>query len=95
MSGLALVFPGQGSQQVGMGRAIARGLADEGCRVVAVGRTATKLQETIAGYSGNGRIISRTADVASREQVTELLVVHQEIPPLHVGQLMQKHTWPN
>lgn len=69
MGQLALVT-GAGS---GMGRAIAHALADEGCRVVAVGRREEKLRETVAEYAGPGSILTRALDVGDRCQVDDFM----------------------
>lgn len=68
LDGQVAVVTGGGS---GMGRAIARALADAGCRVVAVGRTEEKLKETVEGHTTTtGSLTYWAADVASRDHVS-------------------------
>lgn len=52
LAGRSAIVTGAGN---GLGRAIARGLAAAGSRVVLVGRTASKLEETAALIAGDGR----------------------------------------
>lgn len=82
LTGKVAIVTGAGS---GMGRAIAHQFADAGCRVAALGRTESKLQETVATYSGTGSIAPRVCDVSSREQVTSLAEwVKQEFGTVHI-----------
>jgi NADP-dependent 3-hydroxy acid dehydrogenase YdfG len=69
LAGQVAVVTGAGS---GMGRAIAHGLADQGCRVVAVGRREEKLIETVDTYEGSGSIVVCKVDVGDRVQVEAL-----------------------
>jgi NAD(P)-dependent dehydrogenase (short-subunit alcohol dehydrogenase family) len=64
MSAKTAIVTGAGS---GIGRATAHRLADEGFHVIAVGRTEAKLQETLRGYSGKGKIDVFSLDVADRK----------------------------
>lgn len=65
----AVVVTGAGS---GIGRALARGFLDSGARVVAAGRRAEPLTETITGF-GADRALAVTADVADRASVQALV----------------------
>lgn len=69
IAGQVALVTGGGS---GMGRAIAHGLAKEGCRVVIVGRTASKLEEAVRTAPGPGIVTAEVADVADAEQVARL-----------------------
>jgi len=61
------VITGAGS---GIGRAIARRFADEGARVIALGRRLERLQETIAPITARGAsAMALACDVADRAQV--------------------------
>lgn len=76
LTGKVAIVTGAGS---GMGRAIAHTFADAGCKVVALGRTESKLSETVATYSGPGHIDAQKCDVSSLEQVRSLVAkVRQE-----------------
>jgi NAD(P)-dependent dehydrogenase (short-subunit alcohol dehydrogenase family) len=70
LTGKVAVVTGAGS---GAGRAVAWRLADEGCRVVAVGRRPEKLAETTAQYRGAGAVAAMPADIADRERVAQLV----------------------
>jgi NADP-dependent 3-hydroxy acid dehydrogenase YdfG len=76
------IVTGAGS---GIGRAVAHRLADEGCRVVAVGRREDRLRETVANYSGSGSIVPQPADVGERQQVAQLVAnVRERFGPVDV-----------
>lgn len=73
----------------GMGRAIAHGLAQAGARVVGVGRTQSKLQETVALYheraEQGGELVAHTLDVADRDAVASFVEqVRQRFGPIGV-----------
>jgi NADP-dependent 3-hydroxy acid dehydrogenase YdfG len=69
----------------GVGRAVACRLADEGCRVVVVGRRQARLQETEEQYAGPGSIVAKAADVSARDQVARVVSeVEQEIGPVEI-----------
>lgn len=68
----------------GIGWAIAKALADEGCRVAIGGRRDDKVREALAGYSG-GRIIGHAIDVADRASVGQFFAwVERELGPIHI-----------
>lgn len=69
LAGKVALVTGAGS---GMGRAIAHALADEGCRVVAVGRREAMLHETVSTYDGRGSIVVWKVDVGNRDEVEGL-----------------------
>lgn len=79
------VVTGAGS---GIGRAAAIRLASEGAKVILVGRTRNKLEETAAEINRNSRIPLAevfTADCTDEEDVTELAeYVQQQYGDLHV-----------
>lgn len=56
----------------GIGLAIARALADEGCRVAIAGRSAEKLREAASGTGDRPSLWFRPCDVSDREATTEL-----------------------
>ncbi|AZB42599.1 SDR family oxidoreductase [Bacillus sp. FJAT-42376] len=59
----------------GLGKAVAKKLAQEGANVVITGRDAEKLeilQQELA-YIGDGRIISKVCDITDLEQIKELV----------------------
>jgi NAD(P)-dependent dehydrogenase (short-subunit alcohol dehydrogenase family) len=71
LSGRVAIVTGAGQ---GIGRGIALALADEGARVVLVGRTASKLDEVAAEINARGGEASTTtADVGIRSAVDELV----------------------
>lgn len=70
LAGKVAFVTGAGS---GMGQAIAWSLAAESMEVVAVGRSLEKLEATVAGNPGPGRIHHATLDVSARRLVTEVL----------------------
>lgn len=56
----------------GIGAAIAGGLADQGGRVVIVGRRPSALEEVVKAHEGPGEIIPLAGDVTDLEQTLEL-----------------------
>jgi NAD(P)-dependent dehydrogenase (short-subunit alcohol dehydrogenase family) len=63
---------GEGS---GIGRAITLAFAAEGAHVIVAGRTASKLDKTLAGVKAHGtRCLAITADVADSASVSEMFV---------------------
>ena len=56
----------------GIGLGIAQAFAEEGCTVVITGRRAEPLQDAVANWDGNGRLVSRCVDVSSKTSVREL-----------------------
>lgn len=56
----------------GIGQAIAKAFAGEGCRVAIAGRRETKLREAAAGWQGRPPILTHTVDVADRASVDAL-----------------------
>jgi NAD(P)-dependent dehydrogenase (short-subunit alcohol dehydrogenase family) len=82
LSGKNAVVTGGGS---GIGEAIARGLAAEGCRVAIAGRSIEKLREAAAGYKGQPAIEVHAVDVADRASAHQLLAwAAKEIGPIHI-----------
>lgn len=66
LAGKTAVVTGGGT---GIGLAIARSLASEGCRVAIAGRREEPLREAITAWSGEPAIECHTLDVADRESV--------------------------
>ena len=62
------VITGGGS---GIGAAVARALADAGCRVAITGRRQERLDDVTGNYNGSVPIIARPSDVADRQGVIE------------------------
>lgn len=62
----------------GIGRACAERLADEGARIVAVGRDRGRLEEATAGFSGEGHLC-HVADAALPDQLKTLRGLGKEI----------------
>ena len=62
------VITGGGS---GIGAAVARALADAGCRVARPGRRQERLDDVTGNYNGSVPIIARPSDVADRQGVVE------------------------
>jgi len=82
LSGKNAVVTGGGS---GIGEAIARGLAAEGCRVVIAGRQIEKLHEAAARYKGQPAIEIHAVDVADRANVDQLVAwAAKEMGPIHI-----------
>ena len=82
LNGKVVLVTGGGT---GVGRAIVHALADEGCRVVAIGRRREKLEETVAAYAGTGSIAVRALDVSARKDVDELVSgVQSEFGPIDI-----------
>jgi NAD(P)-dependent dehydrogenase (short-subunit alcohol dehydrogenase family) len=69
LQGKTALVTGGGS---GIGLAIARALAGEGCRVAIAGRREQTLREAIDSSAGDLGLESHTVDVAERESVTAL-----------------------
>lgn len=67
IAGRTAVVTGGGN---GLGRAMCRALSAAGARVIAVGRTRSTVDETVAGLPGDG--IAMTCDVADPDAVTAL-----------------------
>ena len=57
----------------GIGLAIARALADEGCRVALTGRSQQRLDEAAAGLDPQASVLTRPCDVADRAEVGRLV----------------------
>ena len=68
LSSRTAVVTGGGS---GIGAAVARSLADAGCRVAITGRRQERLDDVTENYSGQVPIIAHTSDVADREGTVE------------------------
>ena len=68
LTGRTAVVTGGGS---GIGAAIARGLADAGCRVAITGRRQERLDDVTDNCSGPVPILARPSDVANRQGVHE------------------------
>jgi len=81
MSTKTAVVTGAGS---GIGRAVSHRLADDGYRVIAVGRTEAKLQETMKGYSGGGKIEAFALDVSDRKNVNQFVAEIAKWEPITV-----------
>jgi len=82
LSGKNALVTGGGS---GIGEAIARALAAEGCRVVIAGRQIEKLHEAAARYEGQPAIEAHAVDVADRANVDQLFAwAAKEIGPIHI-----------
>jgi NAD(P)-dependent dehydrogenase (short-subunit alcohol dehydrogenase family) len=82
LSGKNAVVTGGGS---GIGEAIARVLAAEGCRVVIAGRNVDKLRDAAERFEGQPAIEAHEMDVADRTSVDELFVwAAKEIGPIHI-----------
>jgi 3-oxoacyl-[acyl-carrier protein] reductase len=61
-----------GSTQ-GLGRRIARQLGNEGCRIVVVSRTASKVDDTVRTFRSEGiEAVGHTADIMVKEDVARL-----------------------
>jgi NAD(P)-dependent dehydrogenase (short-subunit alcohol dehydrogenase family) len=69
LTGKTAVVTGGGT---GIGLAIARAFAAEGCRVVIAGRREDKLHEAAAGWQGESPLLVHPVDVTSRESVARL-----------------------
>jgi NADP-dependent 3-hydroxy acid dehydrogenase YdfG len=81
MANRTAIVTGAGS---GIGRAVAHRLADDGFRVAAVGRTESKLDETVRTYTGKGTIQVRTLDVADREAAISFVAEIAKWEPIAV-----------
>ncbi len=69
----------------GFGRAIACLLAEQGCRLVLVGRREAKLQETAAQLAGDIQPLTFAMDVSSSMEVDDLVLeVLRECGQLHI-----------
>jgi len=75
LSNRTAVVTGGGS---GIGAAVARSLADAGCRVAITGRRQERLDDVTENYSGQTPIIARTSDVADRESTVEFFAWARE-----------------
>lgn len=71
LEGRTVVVTGAGS---GIGRAVARAFAEQGCNVVLAGRREDALAETAEGIHAD-HVIAVPTDVADRESVEELLAI--------------------
>ena len=69
------VVAGGGS---GMGLAVAKALASEGCRVLIAGRGQPRLDEALAEIGLPELVLAKQADVADRESVAELFAFAEE-----------------
>lgn len=67
----------------GIGRAIAQGLAEAGCQVVALARNADKLQELIQHLPGEGHT-AVSADMNDRHDLGNKIVQVLEQGPIHI-----------
>jgi NADP-dependent 3-hydroxy acid dehydrogenase YdfG len=81
MAARTAIVTGAGS---GIGRAVAQRLADDGFRVAAVGRTESKLNETVRTYSGKGKIEVWTLDVADRDAAASFVAELAKWEPIAV-----------
>jgi NAD(P)-dependent dehydrogenase (short-subunit alcohol dehydrogenase family) len=70
LAGKGVLITGGGS---GMGWAIAKALAEQGCRVAISGRNEQKLRDAAATFKGSPPILFRACDVANRPAVKELV----------------------
>lgn len=69
----------------GIGLAIAKALAREGCRVAIAGRDAEKLRRAAESYQGQPSLLWRPCDVADRQAVGELFAwVEKTLGPLDI-----------
>ena len=57
----------------GIGLAIARAFAGEGCRVAIAGRREQKLREAASSWKDDPPILTHAVDVADRQSVDELV----------------------
>lgn len=69
----------------GIGLAIAKALAQEGCRVAIAGRDAEKLRRAAESYQGQPPLLWRPCDVSDRRAVGELFAwVEKTLGPLDI-----------
>lgn len=71
LSGKTVIVTGAGS---GIGRAVARAFAEQGCRLVLAGRREDALAETAEGMSAD-HVIAIPTDVQDRESVADLVAI--------------------
>ena len=70
LEGKTAVVTGGGS---GIGLAVAKAFAGEGCRVVICGRDEEKLRRAAAETTGNNELLAHPVDVSDRESVASLI----------------------
>jgi NAD(P)-dependent dehydrogenase (short-subunit alcohol dehydrogenase family) len=82
LQGKNVLVTGGGS---GIGLGVALALADAGCRVAISGRGADRLQNAAARHAGGNAILTRTCDVADRENVERLVAwTIEQLGPLDI-----------
>jgi NADP-dependent 3-hydroxy acid dehydrogenase YdfG len=82
LGGKTAVITGGGS---GIGAAIAKAFASEGCRVVIAGRQVEKLKDVAKQFSGEPKIEVHEADVGNRESTNALFKwVAEKVGPVHI-----------
>ncbi len=82
LTGKTAVITGGGS---GIGAAIAKAFASEGCSVVIAGRQPDKLKTAAAQFGGQPAIQTHEVDVGNRESVDRLFAwVAEKVGPVHI-----------
>jgi len=82
LEGKTALVTGGGS---GIGLAIARALAGQGCRVAIAGRSQERLQAAAAEFQGRTPLLCRSCDVADRNDVVRLFAwLDSQLGPLDI-----------